>query len=183
MLDIAGDTWVGWQDTVADFAPDVALCMVGCLTEARPMAVARVAACIANLAPAQRPRRFLNVLPCDAAVANPSVPARLALAEAHALAAGAPASSDSGGCQVVNVRMGRVLGCLDADAVEQSAGQNLYKSPDNSGAFASNEENVPWVSGAETTSFVVVARCVRLFSSAPFNVQYTVFIFLLVASR
>lgn len=134
---------MGWQDSVADFAPDVALCMVGCLTEARPMAVARVASCLANLTPAQRPRRFLNVLPCDGAVANPSVPARLAMAETHALAA--QASSDSG-CQVVNVRMGRVLGCLDADAVEQKAGQKMYKSPDISGAFASNEENVPWVS-------------------------------------
>ena len=160
MLDIAGDTWVGWQDTVADFAPDVAVCLVGCLTDARPMAVARVAACLQALQPDQRPKRFINVLPSDGAVSNPKVLARLAQAEAAASALGSA-------CQVVNVRMGRVLACADVDALEAQQLAGYFQSPNNSGGFASNDENVPWVSAAPFFSsfLILIFECSALVDS------------------
>ena len=42
ILDITGDTWIGWQDDVANFKGDVAIGFTGCLYDARVMAVDRL---------------------------------------------------------------------------------------------------------------------------------------------
>ena len=72
MLDITGSTWVGWQGDVENFGCDVAVCMTGCLYEARIMAVDRMCTAFGDMSAKKgRVKMFINVLPDTSIVKSP----------------------------------------------------------------------------------------------------------------
>lgn len=139
MLDITGSTWVGWQGDVESYGCDVAVCLTGCLYEARIMAVDRMVTALGDM-PAKkgRPKMFINVLPESSIIKSPKGK------ENVAAAAEAATKLSAAGVKVVNVKMGRVVG-LKTDPIEANMYQNMYYSVGGGGMGSPKDGGVAWV--------------------------------------
>jgi len=144
LLDITGDTWLGWQGDVAAFQADAAVMLTGCLTDARLKGVERIADAFTGMAPADVPKRLLFVCPADEVIKNPTARENVAAAERRALALG-----ESGVCDVASVRVGRVL-ALEADEIESKTYNLQYRPPVT--LLKSLDPHVPWIHSEDVTA-------------------------------
>ena len=141
ILDITGDTWIGWQDDVANFKGDVAISFTGCLYDARVMAVDRLVTAFSGMGEGSgRPKRFICVTPLEEIVNSPKGK------ENVAAAAEAAAKLTDAGVSVINVKMGRVLG-LKTDSIEATMYGHMYKMVGGGliGRAEGSGGDVPWV--------------------------------------
>uniref|UniRef100_A0A7S2CHB4 NAD(P)-binding domain-containing protein n=1 Tax=Octactis speculum TaxID=3111310 RepID=A0A7S2CHB4_9STRA len=116
LLDVVGDEWVGWQDSIRGY--DVMVNMVGAISNVREGAINRLVEAIIAMPEKDRPRAVLNVLPAPEILLDPGMRRRMESTAESALRL-APYT------QVTNLRLGRVLS-LDTDAQEATRYKAMY---------------------------------------------------------